>query len=221
VRSPLTNIIGFAQLLSDERVGLLNDKQRDYAGYIMSSSATLLAIVNDILDLSSIDAGIMNLDLAEVDVAAALALAVDSVSDRLREGRVTLDVDVSPEAGRMIADEKRLRQIVHNLLSNAIQFSPEGGRIRLMARRDRDSIEIVVTDSGAGIPGDFVGSVFDRFAAMSRGGSRGGVGLGLSIVKSLVGLHGGTVEIASEEGIGTTARVRLPVRPALDAAAAE
>jgi signal transduction histidine kinase len=221
VRSPLTNIIGFAQLLSDERVGSLNDKQRDYAGYIMSSSATLLAIVNDILDLSSIDAGIMNLDLAEVDVAAALALAVDSVSDRLREGRVTLDVDVSPEAGRMIADEKRLRQIVHNLLSNAIQFSPEGGRIRLLARRDRDSIEIVVTDSGAGIPGDFVGSVFDRFAAMSRGGSRGGVGLGLSIVKSLVGLHGGTVEIASEEGIGTTARVRLPVRPALDAAAAE
>ena len=221
VRSPLTNIIGFAQMLSDSRVGPLNDKQREYAGYVMSSSATLLAIVNDILDLSSIDAGIMGLDLAEVDISAALVLAADGITDRMREARVKLNIDISPDAGRIIADEKRIRQIVHNLLVNAVAFSPEGSTVRLSARRDGEFVEITIVDRGAGIPGSFVGSVFDRFAVMPRGASRGGVGLGLSIVKSFVGLHGGTVEISSEEGWGTTARVRLPIRPALDAAAAE
>ncbi len=220
VRSPLTNIIGFAQMLSDARIGALNERQREYIGYIMSSSATLLTIVNDILDLSSIDAGIMGLDLAEVDVAAALALAAEGVADRMRTAKVKLKVDVAPDAGRIIADEKRIRQIVHNLLSNAVAFSPEGSTVSLSARRDGDVVEIAVADRGAGIPGHFVDSAFDRFSAMPRGAARGGVGLGLSIVKSFVGLHGGTVEIASEEGWGTTVRVRLPIRPALDVAAA-
>ena len=221
LRSPLTNIIGFAQLMSDIRIGPLNPKQREYVGYIMSSSASLLAIVNDILDLSTIDAGIMGLDLAEVDVAETVAAAVETVADRLQESRVRLETDIAPGVDGLIADDKRVRQILVNLLSNALDFSREGGSIKVSAARVGSFIEFTVVDDGAGIPPNFIDSVFDRFASLPRGARRGGVGLGLSIVKSFVGLHGGTVEITSEEDRGTTATVRLPLRPALDVAAAE
>jgi signal transduction histidine kinase len=221
LRSPLTNIIGFAQLLFDARIGALNAKQREYTGYIMSSSASLLAIVNDILDLTTIDAGIMGLDLAEVDVTATVAAAVDDVQERLDESRIRLETRIAPDIGGLVADAKRVRQILFNLLSNAIAFTREGGRVQLSASRAGGFIEFTVTDDGAGIPAGFIDAVFDRFASLSRGSARGGVGLGLSIVKSFVALHGGTVEIASEEGKGTVAKVRLPVRPALDAVAAE
>ena len=220
LRSPLTNIIGFAQLLSDVRIGPLNPKQREYTGYVMSSSASLLAIVNDILDLTTIDAGIMGLDLGEVDVRATVAAAIESIQERLDESRIRLETAVAPDVGGLVADDKRVRQILYNLLSNAIAFSREGGWIRLSAARVNGFIEFTVVDEGAGIPTGFIDSVFDRFASLSRGSARGGVGLGLSIVKSFVALHGGTVEIASEEGRGTIAKVRLPIRPALDAVAA-
>ena len=221
LRSPLTNIIGFAQLLSDERVGPLNPKQREYIGYVMASSAALLAIVNDILDLTTIDAGIMGLDLAEIDVAATVEEAIGDIADRLDEKRVRLDTSIAPNVGGLIADSRRVRQILANLMANALDFAREGGWIRLSAVRAGGFVEFTVADNGAGIPSAFIDSVFDRFATLPRGSSRGGAGLGLSIVKSFVGLHGGTIEIASEEGRGTTAKVRLPVRPALDAAAAE
>jgi signal transduction histidine kinase len=221
LRSPLTNIIGFAQLLSDARVGPLNAKQREYTGYIMSSSAALLAIVNDILDLTTIDAGIMGLDLAEIDVVATVNDAIGDISERLDDKHVRLETDIASNVGGLIADSRRVRQILANLMSNALDFSRQGGWIRLSAVRANGFIEFTVTDNGAGIPSAFIESVFERFATLPRGSSRGGAGLGLSIVKSFVGLHGGTVEIASEEGRGTTAKVRLPVRPALDAVAAE
>ena len=214
LRSPLTNIIGFAQLLSDVRVGPLNGKQREYTGYIMSSSASLLAIVNDILDLTTIDAGIMGLDLAEVDVASTVVAAIDDVQQRLDENRIKLETRIAPDVGGLVADAKRVRQILFNLLANAVSFSIEGGHVTLTADRVGGFIEFTVSDEGAGIPAAFIDSVFDRFSSMPRGPGRGGVGLGLSIVKSFVALHGGTVEIASEEGKGTVAKVRLPVRPA-------
>jgi signal transduction histidine kinase len=187
----------------------------------MQSSASLLAIVNDILDLTSIDAGVMGLDLAEVNVPAAVAAAVDEVGDRLEEGNIRIETTIAANVGGLIADERRVRQILYNLLSNAASYSPAGGRIRLTVAAVGGFIEFSVGDEGAGIPAAFLGAVFDRFSSMPRGGARGGVGLGLSIVKSFVALHGGTVEIASEEGKGTVAKVRLPQRPALDAAAAE
>jgi signal transduction histidine kinase len=214
LRSPLTNIIGFAQLLADVRVGPLNTRQREYTGYIMSSSASLLAIVNDILDLTTIDAGIMGLDLAEVDVASTVIAAIDDVQQRLDENRIRLETRIAPDVGGLVADAKRVRQVLFNLLANAVSFSTEGGHVRLTADRAGGFIEFTVSDEGAGIPAAFIDSVFDRFASLSRGQARGGVGLGLSIVKSFVALHGGTVEIASEEGKGTIAKVRLPVRPA-------
>jgi signal transduction histidine kinase len=221
LRSPLTNIIGFTQLLADARVGALNERQRDYVGYVMSSSAALLAIVNDILDLATVDAGIMELDLAEVDIAATVDAAIEGLQDRIKESHVRLEKRIPPDIGAFIADSKRVRQILLNLLANAISFSSEGGSVSIGAGREGDMIAFTVSDEGAGIPRDFVGSVFDRFASKGSGTARGGVGLGLSIVKSFVGLHGGTVDIVSEEGMGATVTVRLPLHPGIIAAAAE
>ena len=221
LRSPLTNIIGFAQLLADERIGTLNDKQREYTGYITSSSQSLLAIVNDILDLTTIDAGIMELDLGEVDTAAVVEAAVDALQERVAEAHVLVETRVAPDAGHFIADEKRVRRILTNLLANAVGFSHRNGLVTISASRANDMIEFAITDQGPGIPRDFIGNVFDRFASLPRGSARGGVGLGLSIVRTFVLLHGGTVEIESEENIGSTVKVRLPMRPAISAVAAE
>ncbi len=221
LRSPLTNIIGFAQLLNDANIGPLNDKQREYVGYITSSSAALLTIVNDILDLTTIDAGIMELELGKVDIFATIAAVIEELHDHLSEARVQLVVNVPPDIGSFIADRHRVRQILFNLLSNAISFSADGGHVAVAAARDGRSVTFMVSDEGPGIPATFIDSVFDRFASMPRGGGRGGVGLGLAIVKSLVDLHGGTVEIHSEEGKGARVIVRLPVEPAKAAIAAE
>ncbi len=140
--------------------------------------------------------------------------AIDDVQQRLDENRIRLETRIAPDVGGLVADAKRVRQILFNLLANAVSFSTEGGHIILTADRAGGVIEFTVSDEGAGIPAAFIDSVFDRFASLTRGQARGGVGLGLSIVKSFVALHGGTVEIASEEGKGTVAKVRLPVRPA-------
>ena len=221
LRSPLTNIIGFTQLLADARIGSLNDRQREYVGYVMSSSAALLAIVNDILDLATVDAGIMELDLGEVDVADTVNATIEGLQDRIQEGGIRIEKRIAPGIGTFVADGKRVRQILFNLLANAIGFSPNGGRVAISARRDGGSIEFTVEDNGPGIPREFLAAAFDPFASLARGANRGGVGLGLSIVKSFVGLHGGTVEIRSEEGRGSVAVVRLPIRPRVIAAAAE
>ncbi|HZP19397.1 MAG TPA: ATP-binding protein [Bauldia sp.] len=221
LRSPLTNIIGFTQLLADPRVGSLNPRQREYVGYVMSSSDALLALVNDILDLATIDAGIMELELGEVDVAGVVAAAVDGLKDRLAEKRITLRQEIDPRSGSLIADAKRVRQILSNLIANAIGFSPDGGEVRIAAAREGGEIVFTISDQGPGMPPDFASRAFEPFASRSQGAARGGVGLGLTIVKSFVSLHGGTVEIASAEGQGSTVTVRLPLRPAATAAAAE
>ncbi|MCX5494928.1 ATP-binding protein [Kaistia dalseonensis] len=221
LRSPLTNIIGFTQLLSDVTIGPLNEKQREYAGYILSSSGSLLAIVNDILDLATVDAGIITLELGEVNVAETIAAATEGVRDRLQEAKLRLDTRISADLGTLIADEKRVRQILYNLLSNAVSFSTQGGRIELRATRRGDMIEFTVADQGPGIPPEFIAVVFDRFESRPTGSARGGAGLGLAIVKSFVELHGGSVSIDSEEGRGTIVKVSLPISPTTLAEAAE
>jgi len=219
LRSPLTNIIGFAQLLTEPHVGPLNDKQREYTGYIISSSAALLAIVNDILDLATIDAGIMELELTEIDIVETAAAAIEGLQDRIEERQIRLATDIPADIGGFIADGKRIRQILFNLLANAIAFSPEGSRVSLSAARIDDVIEFEVSDNGPGIAGDFLGSAFERFSSRSNGPARGGAGLGLSIVKSFAKLHGGDVDIVSKEGRGVTVTCRFPARPDFAAAA--
>lgn len=220
LRSPLTNIIGFAQLLGAETVGALNEKQRDYASHILSSSGALLAIINDILDLATIDNGALTLDLAEVDVAGTIAEAVAGLNDRLTESRLTLRVDIAPQTGPLRADGKRLRQVLFNLLSNAIGFSSPGQAITVSAGRIGADIRITVADQGRGIPAEVKDKVFDRFESHSLGSRHRGVGLGLSIVRSIVELHGGRVELESEPGQGTRVTAVFPAQglPLSDAA---
>ncbi|WP_181708611.1 PAS domain-containing sensor histidine kinase [Chthonobacter rhizosphaerae] len=213
LRSPLTNIIGFAQLLGDENAGPLNPKQREYTGYILGSSSALLAIINDILDLATVDAGVMELDLADVDIAATVDAAAAGLRDRLTEARINLKLDVPASIGHFVADEKRIRQILYNLLSNAVAFSDDGGVVEVVCRREGRSILFTVRDHGRGIPEDYLDAVFARFESRPVGARRRGAGLGLSIVKSFVELHGGTVEIVSNEGQGTTVTCRLPDTP--------
>lgn len=219
LRSPLTTIIGFTQLLTGSGIGPLNEKQREYASYIHSSSEALLAIINDILDLTTIDAGIMELELVPVDLAAVVASATEGLQDRIKEARLDVKTAISRDVGGFTADEARVRQVIYNLLANAVTFSPEGGVIEIVGRRDGDDITLSVADTGRGIAADQIEAVFDRFVSDPAGGRRRGAGLGLAIVKSFVELHGGSVDIHSEPGAGTTVTVRFPARP--EAAAAE
>jgi signal transduction histidine kinase len=211
LRTPLTNIIGFAHLLYDDATGPLTGKQREYLGYISSSSAALLAIINDILDLASIDAGAMKLDLGEVDIRQTIEEAAEGVRDRLTEHGLTLDVQTPDSIGSFTADERRVRQILFNLLSNAIAFSSPGEVITLSAQRRPDAVVLAVIDRGRGIPPDIIERVFNRFESHAIGSQHRGAGLGLSIVRSFVELHGGIVTLASEEGRGTTVTCVFPI----------
>jgi signal transduction histidine kinase len=214
LRSPLTNIIGFIELLSDGSAGPLNDKQREYAGYVRASSAALLAIIDDILDLASIDADALELNLGEVDVERTMHLAVEGVQDRLAESALNLKVVAMPDLGTFVADSQRIRQILFNLLSNAIGFSSPGQTILLEAARRDDELLFTVRDQGSGIPPDLLEHVFERFKTQRTGSRHRGVGLGLSIVRSLVELHGGRVLIDSVQGEGTTVTCIFPARGA-------
>jgi signal transduction histidine kinase len=221
LRSPLTTIIGFAQLLDDPLIGPLNDKQREYVRHITDSSATLLAIINDILDLATIDAGAMQLDLHEVNVLEAVEAAAEGVRARLHERGVRLETDIPKNIGSFIADEKRVRQVLFNLLSNAAGFSPAGETITLSADRGRDGIVFRVADHGPGVPPELQDRIFGRFESHALGSQHRGAGLGLSIVRSLMELHGGTIAIDSEPGSGTVATCVFPTHAAAGSQAAE
>ena len=210
LRSPLTHIIGFAQMLGNGTVGPLNAQQKEYTSHIVRSSAALLAIINDILDLQTIDEGVMELDLAPVDVRAIIGEAAEGVQDRLVDEDIRLEIDLPEEIGGFVADGKRLRQILFNLLSNAIGFSPKGATVTVRAVRAGSQVVFQVVDRGRGIPEEVRDRVFRRFESFSAGSRHRGVGLGLSIVRSFVELHGGEVELDSGPGRGTTVTCRFP-----------
>ena len=163
----------------------------------------------------------MELDVSEIDVGQTVDAALEGLRDRIAERGLRLVTDIEPHIKGLHADERRLRQILYNLLSNAVRFSSDRGEVRLTARQRDGMVELTVADSGAGMPASFLPSAFERFVSRPGGPARGGAGLGLSIVKSFVELHGGTVEIASHEGRGTTVVVRLPLSPPEVAEAAE
>jgi signal transduction histidine kinase len=210
LRTPLTNIIGFSELLSSPRTGELNGKQREYLNDISASSRTLLAIINDILDLATIDAGALELKLSPVKVAAVVDTAVLGVRDRANRARLNLDIRIDETAVEFIADEARVRQVLYNLLSNAIGFSKIRDTIAIAAWHEPGLMAFSVEDKGVGIPKEQQQRVFERFESRSQGSKHRGVGLGLSIVKSLVELHGGSMSLESEPGQGTRVTVRFP-----------
>lgn len=221
LRSPLTNIIGFAQLLSDADIGPLTEKQQEYTNYILSSSSSLLAIINDILDLATADAGVLELSLGEVSVKHIIKSAIEGLKDRLLDRKIRLTQTIGPNVGTFIGDERRMIQILFNLLSNAIQFSDEGSEVALhVSSKDRHLV-FKVQDWGSGIPEVFINQVFNRFESRSSGNMRGGAGLGLSIVKRFVELHDGYVTVESKEGIGTTIACVIPAEPSPGKIAAE
>ncbi|RUX92102.1 MULTISPECIES: PAS domain-containing sensor histidine kinase [unclassified Mesorhizobium] len=219
LRSPLTNIIGFTELLSQPTTGPLTQKQREYVEHVSSSSSVLLTIVNDILDLATVDAGIMQLDISEVHVDRTIAAAAELVADRLEEHSIRLEVDAAAAPKTFHGDEIRVRQILYNLLSNAANYAPEASTIRLTCRHLADGVEFSVHDDGPGMPPDLLDSVFRRFEPRANGGRRRGAGLGLSIVKSFVELHGGSVRIETGKDKGTTVICTFPDMPGIRAAA--
>lgn len=214
LRSPLTNIIGFAHFLGDPAFGPLTGKQHEYLGYITTSTNALLALINNILDLATIDAGAMSLTLSEVDIRASMEAAAEGVLDRLVKDNLKLEIDAAPGIGNFTADERRLRQILFNLLSNAVGFSPPNGTVTLSAERRAGAVAFTVTDRGPGIPPEQKDKVFDWFETDSMGSDHRGTGLGLSLVRSFVELHGGTVTIDSTLGQGTTVTCVFPVQHA-------
>jgi len=220
LRSPLTNIIGFANLLSDPTFGPLTQKQAEYLGYITVSTNALLALINNILDLATIDAGAMTLNLSEVDIRASMEAAAEGVQDRLVKNRITLDIRAPANIGSFTADERRLRQILFNLLSNAVGFSPAEETVTFMAERRPEAVAFSVTDHGPGIPPEAKDKIFEWFETDSMGSQHRGPGLGLSLVRSFVELHGGKVEIDSAPGQGTTVTCVFPAEQAAKQTAA-
>jgi signal transduction histidine kinase/PAS domain-containing protein len=221
LRSPLTNIIGFTELLQTPGFGELNNRQREYVEHISTSSLTLLTIVNDILDLATVDAGIMELDVSDVSVRDAVTAASERVADRLREHDIALKVRIEDAVTSFRGDANRVHQVLFNLLSNAANYAPEGSEVSLDIRRRDEHIVFSVHDNGPGMPKEVLDTVFKRFQSHSNGGRRRGAGLGLSLVKSFVELHGGTVDIRTAPSSGTTVLVRFPLDARIYRTAAE
>jgi signal transduction histidine kinase len=211
LRTPLTNIIGFSELLASPVAGPLTDRQRDYLNDIRLSGRTLLSIIDDILDLATIDAGTLELKLSPVKVRDVIGQAVQGVEERLKQNNVYLAISVEPDVNSLVADGRRVTQMLYNLLSNAIGFSEQGGRIAFNCGRENSMLAFTVEDQGVGIPEDYQQAVFNRFESRSHGSRHRGAGLGLSIVKSLAELHGGTVSLDSAPGRGTRVKVLLPL----------
>ena len=217
LRSPLNSIIGFTQMLADEIVGPLNAKQKEYAADVSKSSTALLAIIDQILDLASVDRDAMELKLGDVDVAQVMAGAAEGVQDRIAERMLNLRIVVTDNVGSFHADAQRLRQVLFALLSNAIGFSEPGQTVVLAAMRREGEIIIKVTDQGRGIAPELLDQIWDRFKTFPQGSRHRGVGLGLSVVRALVEAHKGRVAIQSAPGEGTVVTCAFPAPVSLAA----
>jgi len=214
LRTPLNAIIGFSEVLSDQMFGQVNPKQLEYLQDIHASGHHLLSLINDILDLSKIESGHMELDLSEFNLAMLLDNATTLVRERAMRQGLTLTLEVDERLGTWVADQRRLKQIVINLLSNAVKFTPAHGRVILRARALDRAVEIAVTDTGVGIALDQQALVFEEFRQAGGNYLRKaeGTGLGLALTRRFVELHGGTIRLDSAPGAGSTFAFILPER---------
>ena len=213
LRTPLNAIIGFSEVLIERMLGELNDKQADYLADIHSSGKHLLSLINDILDLSKIEAGHMELDLEDFDAPAALANAMSLVRERAQRHGIALELTVGEQVGEIRADQRKFKQILLNLLSNAVKFTPDGGRVTVQAQALPGALAVSVIDTGIGIAQDDQAVVFDEFRQVGRHytNKQEGTGLGLALTKRFVNLHGGTLTLQSVLGQGSTFTVTLPM----------
>ena len=215
LRTPLNAIIGFSEVMLERMFGELNDKQEDYLKDIHSSGEHLLSLINDILDLSKIEAGRMELDVEEFDVAAALGNALTLIRERAQRHGIALSLDADEALGTVRADQRKFKQIMLNLLSNAVKFTPEGGQITVRATRAASALEVAVIDTGIGIDVADQGSVFEEFRQVGGDytNKQEGTGLGLALTRRFVELHGGTIDVTSAPGQGSTFTFTLPRQP--------
>jgi signal transduction histidine kinase len=212
LRTPLNTIIGFTEILSNGYFGQLNGRQVEYTGGILEASQRLSALINDILDLSMIEAGQIELDLARFDVQNMMDAIVGLTHEHVRKHNLRLDVRCAPDVGELVGDERRLKQALYNLISNAMNFTPPGGVISVEADRSGHEMRLQVTDTGTGIENAEQKRVFDPFERGRTSDHRpAGAGLGLTLVKRFVEMHGGRVELTSAPGIGTTVRCYVPI----------
>ena len=244
LRTPLNAIIGFSEVLRDGLIGEMTDQQRGFIGDIFSSGKHLLSLINDILDLSKVEAGKMILDLEPVEMSSLFVSSLSIIREKAAARGIRLDLEAAPDLGSMQADARKVKQILYNLLSNAVKFSRDGGRVTLTATRvprshvgalsdswpgrtfaawdDRFEafLEIRVTDSGIGIAPEALEHLFKPFSQIDTGLARKfeGTGLGLAMVKLLVELHGGAVAVESAAGEGSRFTVWLPLRAPEDVA---
>jgi PAS domain S-box-containing protein len=216
LRSPLHTVIGFAELLAEEKEGALNNKQRRFVGHIKTDSLHLLNLINDLLDLSKIEAGRLELRYEVFSIDAVIAEAISSVQPRATAKSLEIGTDISITTP-VCADRLRFKQILHNLLTNAIKFTPNGGRVRVDAAGRGHFAEISVRDTGIGIPEHQQQAVFDKFYQVRAGiqGGHEGTGLGLAITKRLVDQHGGSISLKSEPGSGTCFTFSIPLEQTL------
>jgi signal transduction histidine kinase len=213
LRTPLNAIIGFSEVLSERMFGEVNEKQAEYLKDIHESGRHLLSLINDILDLSKIEAGRMELELSSFHLPTALSNAMTLVRERAQRHGIQLGLEIDEQLGEVDADERKFKQIMLNLLSNAVKFTPDGGKVDVSATRANGAVEVAVRDTGIGIAPEDQALVFEEFRQVGRDGTRKaeGTGLGLALTRRFVELHGGAIRLESTPGRGSTFTVRLPL----------
>ena len=214
LRTPLNAVIGFSEVLLERMFGEVNPKQEEYLNDILSSGKHLLSLINDILDLSKIEAGRMELEAQAFDLPAALDNALTLIRERAARHSIGLEVHVDPRIGEVVADERKIKQVLLNLLSNAVKFTPEGGTITMSAALNGEAVVVSVADTGIGIAAEDQEAIFEEFRQVGDdyARKREGTGLGLALARRLVELHGGTLSVQSELGKGSTFTFTIPVR---------
>jgi len=214
LRTPLNAIIGFSEVLAEKMFGDVNDKQAEYLQDILESGRHLLSVINDILDLAKIEAGHMELDSAAFDLPSAIDNALILVRERASRRGITLGCTIDQRLGLISGDERKVKQVLLNLLSNALKFTPEGGRVGVGARLHDDVAEVSVADTGIGIALTDQDTVFEEFRQVGTADKKAeGTGLGLALSRKFIELHGGKIWVQSEVGHGSTFTFTLPVRP--------
>jgi len=213
LRTPLNAIIGFSEVLVERMFGDINAKQKEYLQDILSSGRHLLSLINDILDISKVEAGRMELQPAPTDLRFVLQNSVSLVRERATRQGISLDLDVDGTVGTIAADERRVKQILFNLLSNALKFTPAGGRVILTATGIGDAVRISVRDTGIGIKLEDQDRIFEEFQQAGPGKAVEGTGLGLALAKRFVEMHGGRIWVDSDVGKGSSFTFTLPLNP--------
>ena len=214
LRTPLNSVIGFSEVPEDQMFGPINEKQREYVNNILTSGKHLLSLINDILDLSKVESGKMGLELSHFPLKDCVDASLMMLREKAMKGGIELSLDFAPEAELgIVADQRKLKQILFNLLSNAVKFTPRGGTVQVSVVRDGNFIQTTVTDTGIGIKEDDIPKLFQAFTQLESAYTNGfeGTGLGLTLTRQLVELHGGRVWLKSEFGKGSRFSFTLPL----------